>query len=171
MLGINVLTFVSLCHSGVINNCSNACTSLSTSVEKAPNVNNITASAQVMTMPAISQVLNKVDTSKTLMTNTGSSLKVPTGCHGDAFKAFIDLPKNDSSCSRVDVKKGLWFYCSVCNAEVKGRSDRPFTIGRWNEHIKPGSAHCQKLDKVDVIAEIRKKSKSGEVSTSMSSCN
>jgi hypothetical protein len=69
------------------------------------------------------------------------------------------------------VKKGLWFYCSVCNAEVKGWSDCPFTIGRWNEHIKPGSAHCQKLDKVDVIAEIRKKSKSGEVSTSMSSCN
>ncbi|KAL3789023.1 hypothetical protein HJC23_008170 [Cyclotella cryptica] len=145
----------------VIKTCPDAFSKASPSTDHSSNVNKITAPAQAAIIPVRSQVFTKVDTSKT------SSLKVPNGCHADAFMSFIDLPTNDNNCSRVDMTNGLWFHCSLCNTEVKGRSDRPFTIGRWNEHIKPGSAHYQKLKKVDSIAEIRKKSKSGEVSTSM----
>jgi hypothetical protein len=105
------------------------------------------------------------------MTYIGASLDVPTGCHSDVFKSFIDLLRNATNCTAVDLKNELWFHSSVCNTEVKGRPDCPFTIVQWNEHIKPGSAHCKKLEQVDSIAMIREKSKSGKVSTSISSCN
>ena len=75
-----------------------------------------------------SQVLNEVDILKTIMTNIGTSLDVPTVCHADPFKSFIDLPSNDSNRTRVDLKNGLWFHCNVYNNEVKGQSDHPFTI-------------------------------------------
>ncbi len=65
-------------------------------------------------------MLNEVNTSKTKMTNIGPSLDVLTGCHSDAFKSLIDLPSNDTNCTRVDLKNGLWFHCNVCNTEVKG---------------------------------------------------
>ncbi len=113
-----------------------------------------------------SQVLNEVDTSKTKTINIGTSLDVPTGCHSDAFKSLIDIPSNDTNCTGVDRKNGFWFHCNVCNTEVKCLSVCPFPIW-WNQHIKPCSAHCKKLEQVDSIAEIKKKSKIGKNRTAL----
>ena len=71
----------------------------------------------------------------------------------------IEFQMNILLCARVDLKMVLWFDCSVCNTEVKGRSDRPFTIGRWNEHINSGSAHSKKLAEMNSVATIKEKQK------------
>jgi hypothetical protein len=59
----------------------------------------------------------------------------------------------------IDFKMGLWFHCSACNTEAKGRSDRPFTIGSWNEHIKSGSTHSKRLAEMNSVAKIREMQK------------
>ena len=97
--------------------------------QQVPNVNNIAVSANIMILLEPSPLLNEVDTSKTKTINIGTSLDVPTGCHSDAFKSLIDIPSNDTNCTGVDRKNGLWFHCNECNTEIKGRSGCPFTIG------------------------------------------
>ncbi len=115
-----------------------------------------------LVLPKPSKV-NKLDVSpkSTIITHMGPT-SVPAGSHCASFKAFIDLPNDYPHCTRVDMKNGLWFHCSLCDTTVKGHSDRPFTIGRWKEHIQ-SSAHRARLKSVDYHAQLREKQKMGKV--------
>ena len=114
-------------------------------------------------LPMKPSKVNKSDVSlkSTITTHIGST-SVPARSHSASFKAFIDLPNDDPHCTRVDVKNGSWFYCSLCDTNVKGRSDRPFTIGQWKEHIQ-SSAHTTRLKSVDYLAQLREKQEKGKV--------
>ena len=114
-------------------------------------------------LPSKPSKVNKLDVSlkSTITTHIGST-SVPARSHSASFKAFIDLPNDDPHCTRVDVKNGSWFHCSLCDTNVKGRSDRPFTIGRWKEHIQ-SSAHTTRLKSVDYLAQLREKQEKGKV--------
>ena len=90
-------------------------------------------------------------------------LAVPPHCKSDAFKSYVDLPVNDPHSGRVDMKNGLWYFCTLCNLEVSGRSSRAWNIGRWNEHIKKGTSHDKKKESIDKVAKIREKKTSGKV--------
>jgi hypothetical protein len=188
----NIMTWTFASISKIIDACTNILTNsfttdtnAPTSMDQVPNAsNNIEAFEQITTTPTQAQLSTVADSdvpspahaskstrtkladNSTIMTHMGV-LHVPTGCHVASFKAFVDLPLNDTHCDRVDLKTGLWFYCSVCHTEVKSRSDRPFTIGRWNEHIKSGSAHSKRVMEIDQVASIREKRKSGKVCTSI----
>ena len=106
--------------------------------------------------------ITKVKCASTVFTHKGE-LAVPPHCKSDAFKSYLDLPVNDLHCGRVDMKNGLWYFCTLCNLEVSGHTSRAWNIGRWNEHIKKGTSHDKKKESIDKISKIREKKTSGKV--------
>ena len=96
------------------------------------------------------------------MTHSGM-LPVPTGKQAKTFKAFVDLPINNPHCDCVDMANGLWYHCSLCNIEVKGRKGRSWTMSRWDKHTAKDSPHDERAKNDDSISGIREKKKSGKV--------
>ena len=58
----------------------------------------------------------------------------PKGKDVKTYRSFLALPQTNMYCSRVDEAKGMWYWCGLCNKEVKCRKGRPFTLARWNDH-------------------------------------
>ena len=53
------------------------------------------------------------------------------------------------------MKNGVFYDCRTCGSSVKGRDDRPYTLGRWNEHKKCSEQHRIALQRKDREKELR----------------
>ena len=115
-----------------------------------------------MPYTAVNKLKTKTKKDDYVMTHCGM-LPVPTGKKAKTFQAFVDLPINNPHCDRVDMANGLWYHCSLCNIEVKGRKGRSWTMSRWDEHTAKDSPHDERAKNKDSISGIREKKKSGKV--------
>ena len=76
---------------------------------------------------------------------------------------YHNLPKSDLCCIRIDNQHGLFYECKHCGI-VKVRIDRPYTMSRWNDHVKSDS-HILKAKRYEHdTALLQKKKSSGPLS-------
>ena len=61
-------------------------------------------------------------------------IDVSEGESPDTFCQFVNLPNDDEHCLTVDLVKGSWFLCNLCDMKVKNRLGQERTLATWNSH-------------------------------------
>ena len=76
------------------------------------------------------------------------------------------MPQTIDFCKRVDIKTGLWYDCG-CGKRVPVREGRPWTIGRFNDHLKHDAKHRDWIRRTTEMKqlELKKKSDGQELTT------
>ena len=95
-----------------------------------------------------------------------SVIKLPEGVKQVTYDLFCHLPIDDSECARVDVEKGLFYICAICDGgkPIRTREGRPFTLIRWKEHKKNKGHQIAKKRKDNLaVIKLKKKKSSGKL--------
>ena len=85
---------------------------------------------------------------------------------GSSSKQFLLLPKTNEHCLKVDIVKGLWYFCATCNKEVASRKGRPFTLARWIDHQESPEHKDHVRRQCEVVClELKEKANKGKLTS------
>lgn len=95
---------------------------------------------------------------------------VPKGKNLKTYKEFIMFPKSNNHCSKVDTKKGTWYYCATCERQVSVRTGREFTLARFKDHEEQDVTHREKVRHQNELKLLKLKKADRSKLTSLELC-